>query len=148
MKCPVCQVALRETHLEEEYEFEALDVCPQCQGIWFDKGELDRLDGSMWVNIEHHGFLERQGDGHRQVKCPKCDVLLKPLSPSEEPDLIIDRCPSCEGFWLDSGELEHLRSVTDQVHTDLAKESIKGKKLGTWAQIRQAARRLVRGRSK
>ena len=30
-------------------------------------------------------------------------------------ELVIDRCPDCEGFWLDRGELERVRKVTDVI---------------------------------
>ena len=36
-----------------------------------------------------------------------------PLSPIDAKDLAVDRCPLCEGFWLDSGELEKMQDVAD-----------------------------------
>ena len=39
MKCPVCHVP---TYVVE-YEKIELDVCGECQGIWFDHGELELL---------------------------------------------------------------------------------------------------------
>ncbi|MDQ9172307.1 zf-TFIIB domain-containing protein [Oxalobacteraceae bacterium R-40] len=40
MKCPVC----KETHMvmTERQNIE-IDYCPQCRGIWLDRGELDKL---------------------------------------------------------------------------------------------------------
>jgi len=37
--------------------------------------------------------------------CPKCDVALILL---EFNGVQVDYCPKCEGFWLDSGEIEEL----------------------------------------
>ncbi|WP_027816943.1 TFIIB-type zinc ribbon-containing protein [Paraburkholderia bannensis] len=40
MKCPNCPdvtLAIAERHGVE------LDYCPQCRGVWLDRGELDRL---------------------------------------------------------------------------------------------------------
>jgi Zn-finger nucleic acid-binding protein len=34
-----------------------------------------------------------------------------PLSPIDAKDLAVDRCPLCEGFWLDAGELEKMQDV-------------------------------------
>lgn len=39
MKCPKCGVDLKEVvHAQV-----ALDVCPSCNGVWFDAGELELM---------------------------------------------------------------------------------------------------------
>jgi len=37
--------------------------------------------------------------------------------------LVIDRCPSCRGVWLDGGELEEMRGT---IETGLAQQLIRG----------------------
>lgn len=40
MKCPVCHdVRMREV----EKNGILIDVCPDCKGVWLDRGELDKL---------------------------------------------------------------------------------------------------------
>ncbi|HEX6985184.1 MAG TPA: zf-TFIIB domain-containing protein [Planctomycetaceae bacterium] len=39
MKCPVCNVELRMT----ERQGIEVDYCPQCRGVWLDRGELDKI---------------------------------------------------------------------------------------------------------
>lgn len=40
MKCPVChEVRMREV----EKNGVLIDVCPDCKGVWLDRGELDKL---------------------------------------------------------------------------------------------------------
>jgi len=40
MNCPVCDsVRMREV----ERDGVMIDVCPQCKGVWLDRGELDKL---------------------------------------------------------------------------------------------------------
>ncbi len=39
MKCPVCDVTL-SISAREGVE---IDFCPQCRGIWLDRGELDKI---------------------------------------------------------------------------------------------------------
>ncbi len=39
MKCPVCNNLL--THVERAGV--AIDLCPECQGMWLDRGELDKI---------------------------------------------------------------------------------------------------------
>lgn len=40
MKCPVCPDA---TLLMMERQGVELDYCPNCRGVWLDRGELDKL---------------------------------------------------------------------------------------------------------
>ena len=39
MKCPSCNTALT---MSERSGIE-IDYCPQCRGVWLDKGELDKI---------------------------------------------------------------------------------------------------------
>ncbi|MEN6622042.1 MAG: zf-TFIIB domain-containing protein [Smithella sp.] len=39
MNCPVCNVPL----LLSERQGVEIDYCPQCRGIWLDRGELDKI---------------------------------------------------------------------------------------------------------
>lgn len=39
MKCPTCQVPLVMT----ERSGVEIDYCPQCRGVWLDRGELDKI---------------------------------------------------------------------------------------------------------
>ena len=39
MSCPVCDVALT---MSERQGIE-IDYCPQCRGVWLDRGELDKI---------------------------------------------------------------------------------------------------------
>lgn len=39
MKCPICNVDLQ---MSERQGIE-IDYCPQCRGVWLDRGELDKI---------------------------------------------------------------------------------------------------------
>jgi uncharacterized protein len=39
MKCPVCEVPLSISSREGV----EIDFCPQCRGVWLDRGELDKV---------------------------------------------------------------------------------------------------------
>jgi Zn-finger nucleic acid-binding protein len=39
MQCPNCQTTL----LMSERQGIEIDYCPQCRGVWLDRGELDKL---------------------------------------------------------------------------------------------------------
>jgi hypothetical protein len=44
------------------------------------------------------------------MRCPKCGMQLEEIAYE---GIRLDRCPGCEGIWLDSGELERLRTKED-----------------------------------
>ena len=39
MPCPVCNVAL----VMSDRQGIEIDYCPQCRGVWLDRGELDKI---------------------------------------------------------------------------------------------------------
>jgi len=49
MKCPVCNVELKMS----DREGVEIDYCPQCRGVWLDRGELDKI-------IERSAAYEQQ----------------------------------------------------------------------------------------
>ena len=76
--------------------------------------------------------------------CDRCRQLLRDrLRPEEEPTvrcphddtemdklivhgLVLDRCPTCGGVWLDGGELELLRSAVSGGRNKLARSVVLG----------------------
>lgn len=39
MKCPKCDIVLSIT----DRQGIEIDYCPQCRGVWLDRGELDKI---------------------------------------------------------------------------------------------------------
>jgi Zn-finger nucleic acid-binding protein len=39
MKCPICDIEMR---ISDRDEIE-IDYCPQCRGVWLDRGELEKI---------------------------------------------------------------------------------------------------------
>lgn len=80
MNCPVCNVAL----VMSERQGVEIDYCPQCRGVWLDRGELDKVierstsetsqrssresdyDRRDSHHGKHHG--DDHGDGHYKKK--------------------------------------------------------------------------------
>src|ERR671911_2009792 len=69
MKCPVCDVPLSISSREGV----EIDFCPQCRGVWLDRGELDKvieraaasLAPSVTAGGGGAGYHERGGPPHR-----------------------------------------------------------------------------------
>jgi len=70
--CPSCMVELK---IAERQEVE-IDYCPQCRGVWLDRGELDKIiDRSRKATSRRYEDDEdndaeryRQGGGRRRRK--------------------------------------------------------------------------------
>lgn len=63
MKCPKCQVDL----MISDRQGVEIDFCPQCRGVWLDRGELDKV-------IERASrFSDDDDDDRRRVAAPRSD---------------------------------------------------------------------------
>ena len=67
MPCPVCRVSL----VMSERQGVEIDYCPQCRGVWLDRGELDKIiersaqDAPSAAPVQQPSFLKPQYDqGH------------------------------------------------------------------------------------
>ncbi len=99
MQCPVCHVP---TYVVEFEKIE-LDLCAECQGIWFDQGELDLLlgtsDASALVDAE-----SQEPSRH----CPLCRRHMNKVNIGPGRRVLIDSCPDGCGLWFDKDELADL----------------------------------------
>lgn len=55
MNCPACQTELRMA----ERQGVEIDYCPQCRGVWLDRGELDKIIERMAV--ERSSYTRPEG---------------------------------------------------------------------------------------
>ena len=62
MTCPHCDVPLTVSHRQSV----EIDLCPQCRGVWLDRGELDKI-------IERYDAYEDRRDpkAFRQNHAPR-----------------------------------------------------------------------------
>lgn len=118
MLCPRCKVELRTGNGKDSGAV-VIEVYPSCNGSWFEKGNLDRSDGAVEINIEEDvQFFPATGE-HEILQCPKCASDLRPLTPRGIEELVVGRCGTCEGFWLDDKELELIRKAVSQKHSEM-----------------------------
>jgi len=82
-----------------EQNLVSLDCCPGCNGLWFDRGELEKL-----ARIDD--ILSTLGKAvPTELSCPRCAHVLSEHATEEAIGVNIDRCQDCGGVWLDRGEL-------------------------------------------
>ncbi len=96
-----------------EYSKIELDYCTNCQGVWFDSGELELLLES--VGLESPKLLfsnilnsKEAKASERKRKCPICVQKMKKTAIGHEPQMVVDACRQGDGLWFDGGEVSRL----------------------------------------
>lgn len=139
MKCPNCGALLRTI----EYEGIHLETCRDCQGEWLDADELKHVVKAREVRFdvqERRAIAESttiQGvkldEVDRDLACPKCGGQTDAINYGGDSGIVIDRCTTCHGIWLDADELEHIQMLVegwdDGLKDDLAKYGPKMRKV-------------------
>lgn len=121
MKCPVDGSTLEKVTLS------SVDVekCPECQGLWFTKGEIRQAEEAEGVDENWMGFdLWSDHDAFKaEISSRKCPVCSKKLAtiiygPTQ---VKVDYCMEEHGVWLDQGEFE---SIIDSLRNELLSKSL------------------------
>src|ERR1700678_3342400 len=98
MNCPHChEPSLVETMTKASV---LVDVCKTCKGVWLDRGEVFFFSRKP-MELEQLLARETAKPEPSSRACPRCHVHLAEV-PFLRPDLMVDRCPECEGYWFDS----------------------------------------------
>jgi Zn-finger nucleic acid-binding protein len=107
LDCPRCRVGtLRELEVGDVL----IDRCDTCAGLWFDNDEVTDISGQQGLGRRVETGLPPAENAVHDMACPRCpEVALRRLSldradPAASP-LVVFRCVSCGGTWLDRGEL-------------------------------------------
>jgi Zn-finger nucleic acid-binding protein len=121
MKCPRDGTALSRVQLLGL----ELDKCHKCDGIWFDRGELERIRDAQVEGAEE--LLEKkygdptfeEGAVEAHMRCPRCgDARLRRQSYTYDRPVKIDRCERCQGVWLDDSELDTIIGEKKQLEQE------------------------------
>ena len=114
LTCPQCAAQMKEVTARATAGYSiVLDQCPRCGGIWCDRWELypltaaaaERLDPVDQEALQQPTPVRTE---HRE--CPRCRARMQRLrDPSLPPDACIERCPNCDGMWLNRGELRRFK---------------------------------------
>jgi Zn-finger nucleic acid-binding protein len=104
----------------ELYSGITLDVCPACEGIWFDPDELRillkqgvrSLDG-----LEKRApTVEHRPGGRGKLLCPDDRVLLEEYHYMYSSPAVLETCPTCGGFFVAQSELAKIQSAYLAAH--------------------------------
>ena len=95
-----------------------IDRCPACQGTWYDGGELEQVLGDAF---NYQTLLSIFSSRFSEYICPCCKMSMRALVfKFHKGELVIDTCPQCRGFWLDSGELASLKDLVEAMKDGVA----------------------------
>ncbi|MEP6754907.1 MAG: zf-TFIIB domain-containing protein [Chthonomonadales bacterium] len=110
--CPRCDRPMLTT--ESGAEALLVEGCITCHGLYFGKGELDRV---LEAGLEIIQLLRLNvGDGlgayvgrgvneELLARCPNCHIAMDRTPLGKGNAVLIDVCKKCGGTWLDAGEL-------------------------------------------
>jgi Zn-finger nucleic acid-binding protein len=103
VKCPRCESGVLVVF---ELGDILLDRCEECGGIWFDHGELQAVVGAGGAARLEPMTEPEDASG----LCPRCLVEMQPVTASQDPGrpVLVDRCPSCMGLWLERSRLSRI----------------------------------------
>ncbi len=137
MRCPCDNAALESQVYEGDVK---VDVCPSCQGMWLDKGELEQIE-----EIQERDYSEELkrlpdliGSAYEMARqkmlpvicCPKCGAEMSNHEYAYCSQIMIDVCPKCEGIWLNKGEIEAL-----EIFFERSKMDTKEIRRGFWGSL-------------
>ena len=60
MKCPICSVEMKLTQRDDV----EIDYCPQCRGVWLDRGELEKIIARMESQPDRDDDERDESDHH------------------------------------------------------------------------------------
>ncbi|RLA33996.1 MAG: hypothetical protein DRR11_04150 [Gammaproteobacteria bacterium] len=110
MRCPKCRSDMEQI----EYEGTEIDRCTTCQGIWFDAGEIESMrDKQAATEIDKgDSSTGKRLNATDRYDCPRCSgAMLRVVDPRQR-HIWFETCSSCNGSFLDAGELRDLSRVT------------------------------------
>lgn len=107
--CPRCNIDSERKEIEIFGPNIYIDICPHCGGIWLDDGELKKLLKDK--KLSDHLTKDIGVQSRSPLICPRCGGL---MDIEHADDIEVDVCLTCNGVWLDKGELQELKAKSDR----------------------------------
>ena len=120
MKCPNDDTEMSQVKIESHYgQPILLEQCKECGGIWFDKmklfsarnGEAEKIEvldsKSLWTPANMLNLIRRCPLDQSELFRFKDRYFLK--------GVILERCPLCNGIWLNRGEFTKFQHARQEL---------------------------------
>ena len=117
-----------------------MDLCPGCGGVFLDPSEFDaliarRFEGKPLESM----FAVMSAEVDAPLACPSCATSMHQVVYD---DIEIDRCPECEGIWIDGGERRAFAQRAEAAAAPPPVELVECGGCGRSAERRLCARRM------
>ncbi len=87
-----------------------VDRCPQCQGLWLDKEELDEIEATVAPDEDTRRATIEYSKRPSELSCPICGKPMLAFN-YRAYNLELDACEEEHGFWLDAGEEQRMLEI-------------------------------------
>jgi len=110
MRCPKCRADMEQI----DYEGTEIDRCVICKGIWFDAGEIEIMKDKQAAATIDTGDAKigKQSNKFDNYQCPRCSGAMVRVVDPKQTHIWYETCSSCNGSYLDAGELLDLSKLT------------------------------------
>jgi uncharacterized protein len=123
MECPVDGTKI------ETRTFEGVNVeeCPQCGGLWFDKGEFRKAKDASepdlsWLDFDLWSDHESMKADWSSRECPLCGKNMASISYAGT-EVMVEYCTEEHGIWLDKGEFQ---AIIEALEAEVTTKDIPG----------------------
>lgn len=106
IRCPECD----EHFLLIALDGQEIDFCPNCNSFWFDAGELKHFT-DLFSDVPGENLKTRVS----RYRCPICSAPMKECVFISIANLLVDKCPSDHGVYLESGEFDRALNLSDVI---------------------------------
>lgn len=90
------------------YEGVAIQLCMSCKGVYLTRRRLEIIKDSREIEIAKDTPKPRKGPEVPRC-CPNCQDIMKKAKYGKIRPTMIDYCETCNGIWLDKGELASIQ---------------------------------------
>jgi Zn-finger nucleic acid-binding protein len=111
-----------------------VDVCPNCHGLWLDRGELEVVEEISRRNhtdaaiaradLGANAYQFVQDSARPPVACLKCGRETERREYARVSQVLIDACPDGHGLWLERGALEALEVFYESSRADARRREV------------------------
>ncbi|HET6922656.1 MAG TPA: zf-TFIIB domain-containing protein, partial [Anaeromyxobacteraceae bacterium] len=104
-QCPKCGLPLRPLKSAGV----TLDACVECEGLWFDRGQVERIIGAEAAG-PFRGQIAGPGSRVTKAGCPRGHGAMREVTvdlDGQKTD--VSGCTRCGGAWISRGDLIQIR---------------------------------------
>jgi Zn-finger nucleic acid-binding protein len=129
MICPNDDFEMHQVSIVSHYgQTVILDQCQKCGGIWFDESELFRArqgEAAKIDPLDQDALNAPALISNPRLICPRDRNQLFRFTDRHFPEsIILTRCPSCHGIWLNRGEfIKFQQARQDSLQASSKRES-------------------------